>query len=260
MSLHQSYAGYTTALRAMSSAAGEPMVNSYPYLSRTLAGEDAHSAAFAWAVGELRAVADGCRQIRAVAHPLGFVCLPLQRVGGDGVCLHFWSPEVPAGAELTTSEVHSHSWQLTSLVLFGQLQNDEVTVVDVPGAELAQDATLPIYRVLEIHSHGSVDVLLPTGRLVTSWRERATLTSVGDVYRLPAGAFHATRVDPSAEAVTIALGKTIHGAANHALGHVDSTVHQVPRRFFGVSETAKLTCTIIDRLLSVWDSSLARRS
>jgi hypothetical protein len=145
-------------------------------------------------------------------------------------------------------------------VLFGQLQNDEMTVVDMPGAEVAHDVTPPIYRVLEIHSHGSVDELRPTGRLVTSRRERHTLTRVGDVYRLPAGAFHATRVHPSAEAVTIALGKTIHGAANYALGHVDSTAHQVPRRFFGVPETEKLSWTIMDRLLSVWDSSLARRS
>ncbi|NUS05534.1 MAG: hypothetical protein HOV97_23605, partial [Nonomuraea sp.] len=47
----------------------------------------------------------------AVRHPLGFVCLPLERDGGEGVCLHLWSDSLQH-AESTTSQIHCHSWDL----------------------------------------------------------------------------------------------------------------------------------------------------
>jgi hypothetical protein len=224
------------------------MGNSYLHLSRCMAGEDARSVVSAWAVSELRAIAGGYRPLQAVAHPLGFVCLPLERDGGDGVCLHFWSPEVPGGAGLTTSEIHAHSWQLTSIALLGRLWNDQMRVLDAAGTGAAEGTPEPLYRVLEIRSHGSVDELRPTTRIVTCQKACVTLTRAGDVYRLPAGVFHATRADPGTEAVTIALGKTVHGAPNEALGHVQSTKHQVPRRLIGVGETGKLAALIMGRL------------
>jgi hypothetical protein len=139
---------------------------------------------------------------------------------------------------------------LTSLVLLGQLWNDQMRIFNALDAGVAVRGRESMYRVFEIRSHGYVDELLPTARLVTCQREHVTLARAGDVYRLPAGAFHATRAAPRAEAVTIALGKTINGVANQALGRVESMAYQVPRRLISADETGKLASLIIDRLLS----------
>ena len=43
-----------------------------------------------WAQGVLDDVAAGRNSINAVSHPLGFVCLPVHRLGDEGVCIHVW--------------------------------------------------------------------------------------------------------------------------------------------------------------------------
>ncbi|MCQ0004164.1 hypothetical protein [Actinomadura madurae] len=52
----------------------------------------------AWAEGVLGEILDGAAAegspAPAVRHPLGFLCLPVERSGDLGVCLHIWTPEV----------------------------------------------------------------------------------------------------------------------------------------------------------------------
>src|ERR1700677_1169642 len=92
----------------------------YEYLSRVL-GEAGGSVLLragvsGWAIAALGPVAAGSSPVRAITHPLGFTCLPLERAGLHGVCVHLWSPWLERVAP-TTSPVHAHSWELTSYAL-----------------------------------------------------------------------------------------------------------------------------------------------
>lgn len=190
-----------------------------------------------WATGTLRDIANGRRRIRAVRHPLGFRCLPLERRRDVGVCLHLWLAE-PRDAP-TTSQVHCHSWDLLSLVLCGEVGN-------VPALIDEGDS----HRVFEVVSHGDVDEIRATPRTVRYAPAPTEPFHTGDVYRVPAGAFHSTSVaGPDGQAVTLALGRTRPDSADLSLGSLDGSDHSVRRLHCDAVETSR-TATAGMRLLT----------
>src|SRR5882757_10513589 len=76
-----------------------------------------------WACGILGEVARGRTSITAMRHPLGFICIPVERAGDHGVCVHVWSGRLSRTSP-TTSAMHAHSWDLISYVLYGSLRNE----------------------------------------------------------------------------------------------------------------------------------------
>lgn len=203
-----------------------------------------------WAISTLRGIADGSRPLHAVRHPLGFTCLPVERVGRDGVCVHLWSPRIDQ-ATPTTSPVHAHCWELTSYALFGQLDNRVMDVGDaqediVSWASLADGRGL--YRVLDVRSRKEADDLVPTARFVHCWPGQHQVVRSGDVYSLPAGVFHATDVPAGTETATVALGRLIPGAPDCSLGPAGAGPHQVRRRLYGADQTAAIACIILRHL------------
>lgn len=141
-----------------------------------------------WARRVLADVAAGRSRIAAVRHPLGFLCLPVERSGEFGVCLHLWSPEVRP-APPTTSELHCHSWELLSFVLYGTVRNVRVRVDDAgPGGD-------PTHRVFEVVSRDDVDELRATGRGVRYTSCGSAAHRTGESYALPAGIFHSTLIE-----------------------------------------------------------------
>lgn len=253
----------------------------YEYLSRILngyqktggAGAAGHARADGpgrtripdWAMAALRPVADGISPIRAVIHPLGFTCLPMERAGLSGVCVHLWSPRV-ARTEPTTSPVHAHSWRLTSYALFGTLENRLIRITDTDavlpgagdtgagdtetgaGAVSRASADPALRRLIEVRSHGDADELVPTRRLVRCQAAQCQRIQPGDVYSMPAGAFHRTDVAPGAEAVTVALGTMVAGITDCSLGPLDSTRHEIRRRACDAEQTAAAARIVLDRL------------
>jgi hypothetical protein len=239
----------------------------YEFLSCALSRSDGSPAARAaagitmrdWAAGTLRAVADGSRPLRAVIHPLGFTCLPVERVGRDGVCVHVWSPFSGAAVQ-ATSAIHAHCWELTSYALLGELQNSLMTVVDAMPGQCASAALSPsaagpapapasaVYQVLQVRSHGDIDELSPTQRLVRCMKTRRERITAGDTYDVPAGVFHATDVAPDAEPVTIALGRMVDGIADLSLAPAGVVAHQVRRRRCDPDRTAATARLVLDRL------------
>ncbi|MED7949068.1 hypothetical protein PUR61_07100 [Streptomyces sp. BE20] len=178
--------------------------------------------------GLLAEVASGARSLRAVAHPLGFYCLPVLRDGAYGVCVHVFDP-VPAGAE---REIHCHSWELKSSVLYGRVGNLRVGVYDEPGR--------PTHRAFEVYSAGGADEIRPTPRLVR-WEPLAEQTSArGETYTLGAGEFHATVLPDAAPAATVVLGRTVPGPVDVVLGPVDGTARRVVRRLCDAARTARI--------------------
>jgi hypothetical protein len=189
-----------------------------------------------WATGVLREIANGRRRIRAVRHPLGFRCLPLERRQDLGVCLHLWLAE-PYDAP-TTSQVHCHSWDLLSLVLSGEIGN-------VP-ALIGEGRS---HRVFEVVSRGDVDEIRATPRTVHYAPAPTEPFRTGDVYRVPAGTFHSTAVAGWGEAVTLALGRSRPDGVDLSLGSLDGLDHSVRRLHCDDAETSR-TATAGVRLLS----------
>jgi hypothetical protein len=191
-----------------------------------------------WALGVLADIATGKRPINAVRHPLGFVCLPVERCGHLGVCLHLWSPLL-ARATTTTSQVHCHSWELVSFVLYGRLRNIL--------AGIEEGAT---HRVFEIISHGDLDEVRATERTVRCTSAAMQTHRAGDVYTLPAGVFHSTVIEAGDDTATVALGRTATAGtgpaatvatpigADLSLGELGTPTHRVGRQRCDAAETA----------------------
>ncbi|MFC4532919.1 hypothetical protein [Sphaerisporangium dianthi] len=175
-------------------------------------------------------IAAGRSAIRAVRHPLGFVCLPVERSGEHGVCVHLWSDDLP-GVAATTSEIHCHSWDLVSYVLFGQVRNELAAIADRgPGAS---------HRVFEVLSAGEVDSIRPTGRTVTYAPGASVAYRAGEVYTLRAGVFHRSVIPEGTVTATIALGSGRPGMADLSLGPLGTRAHRVVRRRCDDEETAR---------------------
>lgn len=130
------------------------------------------------AVRALTEVATGVRALRAVRHPLGFLCLPLLREGLRGICVHLFAPEYVA--EPDTAPWHAHSWELRSHVLYGRVANLPVRVSGT-GDE-------PTHRIFEVRSGpGGVDEIVPTPVLVRGEPGHAHISGPGETYTLTAG-------------------------------------------------------------------------
>jgi len=167
----------------------------------------------------------GRSSLRAVRHPLGFVCLPVYRNGDEGICLHVW-PARRDPAPRTTSPFHCHSWDLLSHVVYGAVGNQPVEVTDGTA-----------YRVFEVHSTPGNDELVATDRLADARGLVPERWHAGQTYSLPAGAFHASVVDDEAVGAMVVLGKHHPDCPDLTLGAPDQVSHRVTRELCSVEET-----------------------
>lgn len=200
----------------------------YGELSRRLREGSGPPLVADWAGDLLASVASGGRDVPAVRHPLGFLCLPLERSGRLGVCVHVWSPELPP-PQAVTSPWHCHSWDLLSLVLYGRIRNEVADVTDDEAGEL---------KVFEVASSDGVDDLRATGRTVRAVTSDGGTFGTGEVYDLPAGVFHQTVAD--GEAATVALGAERTGGQDLSLGPPDLPAHRMRRLPSPAAETSRL--------------------
>jgi hypothetical protein len=188
----------------------------------------------------LAKIADGSVPLRAVRHPLGFLCLPVQRTGLLGVCVHVWTTALRQ-SRVSTSAVHSHSWDLSSFVLYGAVGNAFMHVAD--------DARAGTHRVFRVQSRGDVDVMQPTERLVRCVELRRQFAGVGSAYYLRAGHFHESVLGADPEAATVVLGRS-GAAADLSLGRPDLRAHRVVRQLCDARETADAAQIVLEKLTS----------
>ncbi|GAA3779174.1 hypothetical protein ACFS5L_21845 [Streptomyces phyllanthi] len=215
----------------------------YPALERA-ARRDAAAELTRHAVSQLEQVVSGTRALRAVRHPLGFICLPILRDGPRGVCVHVFGPAERTGRQEDSPadhQVHAHSWDLTSTVLYGRLGNRHMGV--------HEETETPTHRVFEVHSDPSgVDELRPTERLVCC-RPGAEQTSVrGQTYALPAGEFHTTVVPDGHPTATLVLGRTRPGRVDLSLGPLRAPGHRMVRRMCDATQTARIAQAAVRRI------------
>lgn len=180
-----------------------------------------HEDLSAWARGVLAEIRTGSRIPPAMEHPLGFICVQLYRGAGWGLCMHIWKSS-DMSASLTTSPIHSHSWDLSSQVICGRLQNIEIRVMD--------GSPDPTHRVLEITSSNGRDFIRPTQRLVTCANSTLAYIGAGENYSLPAGMFHVSRPSAAGLTATVLLAEDRHKSPELALGQLDTSGHAVRRR------------------------------
>ncbi|MFG3493589.1 hypothetical protein [Streptomyces sp. NPDC047928] len=193
-------------------------------------------------VPDLEDIASGKRELPAVRHPLGFLCLPLVRAGADGVCVHLYgTARGPGRADPPVPPLHAHSWELRSHVLYGEVGNVRVRVRDDPAD--------PTHRVFEVHSApGGVDEIRPTARLVRGEPGRVRMSTAGETYALGAGEFHTTVVTPGRPAATVVLGRTVPGGRDLSLGPLDGPPRRTTRRLCGHEETKRAVRTALGRI------------
>ncbi|QJT04442.1 hypothetical protein G9272_32535 [Streptomyces asoensis] len=141
-----------------------------------------------------------------VLHPLDFVCMPLWRKGGLGLCLHVW----PWSEEKSSPIIHAHSWDLWSYVICGTILNDVMSVRD--------EGERPEFALYVVTSRGRVDEFQETGRLVTCARRERQEIQAGQIYRLSSGRFH--RSGHRGFTATLVLGEQREGLDNLVLGSV----------------------------------------
>ncbi|MFE2972989.1 hypothetical protein ACFXKC_57770 [Streptomyces sp. NPDC059340] len=194
------------------------------------------------AVLALDEIATGRRKLCAVQHPLGFLCFPVQREGDSGVCVHvFGSPDGTAPTPLTTSPVHSHSWDLISCVLYGRVINLPVRVLD--------EHKHPTHRVYEVASRPSgVDEIRPTTRLVRSENGPEQASVTGEIYSLPADEFHTTVLPGRSTAATLLLGRVRPHSRDLSLGPVDGVAHRAVREMCDVDQSARFASTVLRKI------------
>ncbi|QHC22993.1 hypothetical protein [Streptomyces sp. GS7] len=187
----------------------------------------------------LEDIACGKRELRAVRHPLGFLCLPLVRDGVRGVCVHLFGTGIHA--DPTAAPMHAHSWELRSYVLYGRVGNLPVAVTE--------EARSPTHRIFEVFSAPSgVDELRPTSRLVHCEPGPAVSSGSGETYSLPAGEFHATVVARGQPAATLVLGRSLPGYTDLSLGPLHGRGHRTVRRRCGAEHTERTVRTALRRI------------
>ncbi|GAA4923676.1 hypothetical protein ACFPM3_31860 [Streptomyces coeruleoprunus] len=189
----------------------------------------------------LEEIAAGKRELRAVRHPLGFLCLPLVRHGPDGVCLHLFGPEHDAGGPPAAPPMHAHSWELLSHVLYGEVGNVHVDVRDDPAG-----AT---HRVFEVRvGPDGVDEIRPTGRRVRAEPGATHISTAGQAYALGAGVFHSTVVTPGLAAATLVEGRSVPGGRDLSLGPLDGPPRRTTRLLCGTEDTIRAVRTALGRI------------
>ncbi|MER6911347.1 hypothetical protein ABT354_06715 [Streptomyces sp. NPDC000594] len=136
----------------------------------------------------------------AVAHPNGFVKLPLARVAQDArrLFLHIWQD----GAE--DAHIHNHRWDFASTLLSGGLAN---TLVETAPTEPERPTA---YRAVHHRPHGDGFRLDATDApWVRVTGSRTTTLTAGDRYRMPARTLHRAAA-PHGTITLVARGTPLH--------------------------------------------------
>jgi hypothetical protein len=150
--------------------------------------------------------------------------------------MHIWR-SLETSADLTTSPIHSHSWDLSSQVIFGRLENIEVRVID--------GASPPTHRVLEITNADDCDFIRPTRRLVSYANNASAYIEVQENYSLAAGMFHVSRPNATGSTVTVLLAEDRYKSPELALGRLDSSGHAIRRRACPASDLRSIAGTTV---------------
>lgn len=93
-----------------------------------------------------------------------------------------------------------------------------------------------------------MDEILPTPRTVRHGPPLASEHVPGDVYRMPAGIFHRSRVTQDRPTLTAVFGSGVPGSRDLSLGRLTAAPHRVTRLRCSPGETMRLARLAADLL------------
>jgi hypothetical protein len=128
-------------------------------------------------------------------HPNGFVVFRIGDAGRLGqLRLHVW-PEGDRRGVAEHPEIHSHNWDLASLVLAGTYVDDLY----------AFDDDAERFYAHAVSYDGGGDSLTPTGERVGLRRNTRREVAAGSFHFIPAGMPHRTHIEPGKLVVTLVV-------------------------------------------------------
>lgn len=152
----------------------------------------------------LAGVAEHIDAFGAVWHPLGCLYLELFRDASHSVRFHFWFP-VPEGPEI----VHSHDFDMSSVVLTGSLVNSVYELAAGAGA-------IPL---LDIEYTDAGEILKPSGVQVACSRVTSQTLFPDQGYCVRAGQFHSVRPQGSLPVATFVSTRRVASCIGQVLAY-----------------------------------------
>ncbi|GAB3865023.1 hypothetical protein GCM10029963_76400 [Micromonospora andamanensis] len=187
----------------------------------------------------LHALTTAQHGLGAIYHPLGFIYVPMLKDDSGMLRLHLWldggTPE-----DITTSPYHMHTWNLTSYVHCGSLENQMI--------KTDADGPLGPYRVFEIVGDRQRGELRATSEEVYARIDSVEKVTAGHVYHIPAGQYHTTINTSQGDLVTVAYVQKVPGTMERNLGPLDTPTHVVERQPCPPEDVARAARTVLARL------------
>jgi hypothetical protein len=177
--------------------------------------------------------------VEAIHHPLGFIYVPLLTDPSAMLRLHLWldggTPE-----DITTSPYHMHTWNLSSYVHQGSLENQMIRT--------DENGPLGPFRVFEIVGDRRSGELRATDDEVRARIDSVEKVSAGEIYHIPASEYHTTVNTSEGDLVTVAYVERVPGAKERNLGAVGTVTHVVERQPCAPGEVAAAARAVLARL------------
>jgi hypothetical protein len=160
-------------------------------------------------VAQISATSD---EFRARQHPLGFFWIALtDRAAQRALRLHLW-PEGPA-IQNPDFLIHDHTFSFKSVVLQGEIRNDEYAVTESESGEK---------QLFRVEYDQTSSLLVPSGVRVNCQLVHSASCKAGEFYSLPATTYHATRLASGEFAATLVLTRADPGKTAHVIGPATS--------------------------------------
>ena len=132
-------------------------------------------------------------QCQPLWHPLGFIsCVIREEPKRLLVRVHYW-PKAERRTKSPDWPIHTHIYDLSSLVLMGNVQDMQYRAED-NGSE---------YSIYSVSYHGENSAIAPSKREISVIPVVDRMHGVGEEYSVPAGVFHQTFVPMEDSAMTL---------------------------------------------------------
>lgn len=215
------------------------MTTTVEHIRDLILGDEAGDRLASLTAGFLDDLGEGRRVIDSIHHPLGFIYVPMLSDDRGMLRLHLWlnggTPD-----DITTSPYHMHTWNLSSYVLCGSLENQMIEVDDV--------GPLGPYRIFEIIGDRKRGELRATDGEVYARIESVEKVKAGSIYHIDAGRYHTTINTSAGDLVTVAYVERVSGTRERNLGPVGTETHVVVREPCPPEQVADAARTVLSRL------------
>ena len=151
-------------------------------------------------------------EITSTWHPYGFLVTRLGSIDSKTFRLHIW-PETPYTRQNPDWPIHSHPWEMQSLILHGHLTNCLYHV--------SYDNLYSTERLYQIIYDGKHSVLQATNQLVSHKLSSENVYIKGEAYYVQANDFHVTNVKEGNLTATLVVTYNANSSPPNVIGRVE---------------------------------------